>query len=164
MLRLFLILQILFFSVNVFCQINQRDSLGNKIGLWVKYDIEHIKLSETMYVNNEVEYTHYYTRKGDTIYVYDWKIEVSIINQIREHILENFVINEFTEVSGIEPLLLILDFENNVYEIRTMRGMTQGFNKELLRVINKIEKQLIVICVSDCQTPIVTPFAIRFNK
>ncbi len=47
-------LQILIFSVNVFCQesdqLNQSDSLGNKIGLWVEYDIEHFKYSEIMYV------------------------------------------------------------------------------------------------------------------
>jgi hypothetical protein len=139
---------------------NSKDSLENEIG----YDIEHIKYIE-MYVDNSGEkHTNYFTRCGDTIALYDWRIDSSIIKKINEHILRNFVINEFTEAQGLAVLLLILDFENDIYEIRVIRGITQGFNNELLRAINKIERDIIFVCVSDCKTPIVTPFAIRLNE
>ncbi len=153
-------LQILIFSVNVFCQesdqLNQSDSLGNKIGLWVEY-------AEIMYVENVAKHPHYFTRKGDRILLYEWQINVSVIKKIQELILKDFVINEFTEASGPAYLLLILDCEKDIFEIRIIRGITTGFNKELLRVVDAIEKDLIFICASNCQTPIVIPFAIRIR-
>jgi hypothetical protein len=168
MLKFLWVLHILFLSVSIYCQNtnlhNKKDSLDNKTGLYLKYDIEHIKLSETMFANNEAVYTNYFSRKGDTIVVYDWAINVTAIKKIREHILRNFVINEFTEASGSAVLLLILDIENDLYEIRVIRGITQGFNNELLRAINKVEKDLIFVCTTDCKMPIVTPFAIRLNE
>jgi hypothetical protein len=167
MLRFILILQILVCSANGYCQKikqhNQSDTLGNKTGLCEGYDIEHIKYSETMYVSGNVEYTCYFTKQGDTISVYNWAINITAIKKIKECILSNFVINEFTEAQGSATLLLILDFESNVSEIRVIRGITENFNNELLRVINKIEKDLIFVCATDCKIPIVTPFAIRLN-
>jgi hypothetical protein len=165
MLRFLLILQILVCYVNGYCQEvsqhNQNDTLGNETGLCEGYDIEHIKYSETMYANGNVEYTYYFTKQGDTISVYNWAINVIAIKKIKEYILSNFVINEFTEAQGSATLLLILDFESNVSEIRVIRGITENFNNELLRVIHKIEKDLIFVCTADCKTPIVTPFTIR---
>jgi hypothetical protein len=153
----------LFMPVCVSCQsVTQmrEDSLKKEIG----YDIKHIKYIETYIDNNGVKHSNYFTRRGDTIALYDWKIDISIIKKIKEHILREFVIDEFTEAQGNAVLLLILDFKNEVYEIRVIRGITQGFNNELLRVINKIEKDLIFVYAADCKTPIVTPFAIRLNE
>ena len=137
-----------------------KDSLKNELG----YDIEHIKYIEMYVDNNGVKQTNYFTRCGDTIALFDWRIDISLIKKIKAHVLRNFVINEFTEAQGNAVLLLILDFKNEVYEIRVIRGITQGFNNELLRAINKIEKDLIFIYAADCKTPIVTPFAIRLNE
>lgn len=153
----------LYMSVCANCQnvkLSSKDTLKNKI----EYDIEHIKYKEVYVDYNGVKHTNYFTRCGDTIALYDWRINVSIIKKIKEHILKNFVINEFTEAQGNAILLLILDFKNDVCEIRVIRGITHGFNNELLRVTSKIEKELIFVCTADSKTPIVTPFAIRLNE
>lgn len=125
----------------------------------IEYDIEHLKYKETTYVNGDVKNVNYFTRSGDTISSYDFRLDISVINSIRERILKNFVIDAITEVSGKIFLLLILN--NNVHEIRVIHGITRGFNEEILRVINKIEKNLIFICPADYKKAIVTPFAIR---
>lgn len=127
----------------------------------IMYDIEHIKYMEISVDNNGVKHTNYYTRGGDTISLFDWRIKVSVIERIKEQILRNFIIDEFTEAQGNAVLLLILDFKKEVYEIRIIRGITQGFNKELLRVIKKIESELIFVHSTECKISIVTPFAIR---
>jgi hypothetical protein len=167
MIRFLLILQILF-SANIYCQNaasrNNKDTLDNKEGIRIEYDIEHIKYSETMYVSDNIKYFNYFSRQGDTISVYNWKIDVTAINKIKEKILNNFTVNDFTYVAGSAVLLLMLDCKKNIFEIRIIKGITPNFNKELLRVINKIEKDLIFICTTDCKIPIVTPFAIRLNE
>lgn len=156
----YLLILYLFMPVCVNCQNvtqSREDSLKKEIG----YDINHIKYIETYIDNNGVKHSNYFTRRGDTIVLYDWGIDTSIIRKIKEHILRDFVIDEFTEAQGNAILLLILDFKKEVYEIRVIRGITQDFNNELLRVINKIEKDLIFVCATDCKTPIIMPFAIR---
>jgi len=167
MLRFLLTSQILCLFASVYCQnINQQDEsmLGNKTYLYTKYDIQHIKLSETMYVNSEIKYTNYFSREGDTISMYDWAIGVTAIKIIREKILNNFIVNDLTYARGCASLLLLIDCEKNIFEIRIMRGITDNFNNELLRVVDKIEKDLIFICSDNCKTYVVTPFAIRLNE
>lgn len=160
MLKCLLVLQILCLSVSIY---SQNTNLNNKKDLRTEYDIENIKLSETMRVNNQIEYTNYFSRQGDTISVYDWAINVKSIKRIQENILDNFILNDFTYANGSASMLLLIDYERNIFEIRIMRGITDNFNKELLRVINNLENKLILICSSDCKTPIVTPFAIRLR-
>ena len=168
MLNFFLVVQVLFLPVNIYCHNtnlqNNKDSLGNKAGLCVEYDIEHIKLSEKTFVNNEIEYVNYFSKKGDTISVFNWAINATAIKKITERILDSFIVNDFTYASGSATLLLLVDYENNIFEIRVMRGITEYFNNELLRVIDKIEKDLIFICSTDCKIPIVTPFVIRLDE
>lgn len=141
---------------------DNKDSFSNKI----KYDVENIKYLELTYANNELISSNYYTRCGNIISLYDWEIDVSIIKKIKEYILRNFVIDEFTEASGSAVLLLILDFDKNIHEIRVIRGITLGFNKELLRVTREIENDSIAIFTQNCEAPmpIITPFTIRLNK
>ena len=167
-MKFLFVFQILLLSTNIYCQsvnLQKKDSLGNKTGLYKVYDIEHIRYSETMFVNNKAEYTNYFSRKGDTIFVTNWSFNTTAMTKIREKILNNFIVNDFTYASGSASLLLLVDCEKKIFEIRIMRGITESFNNELLRVINKIEKDLVFICATtDSKTPIVTPFAIRLNE
>jgi len=145
-------------------QINHVDSLGNKVGVWIDYDIENIKCSETKYSSpNKVEYTKYFTRKGKEINVYTWKLNNCSLSILTELIKNKFILNDSTFGNGSAILLLLADCENNIYEIRIIRGISIGFNNELLRVTKDLEKNLIFISPDDCKIPIVTPFAIRIN-
>ncbi len=139
-----------------------RDFLGisgiRNVRLFNRYDIEGIKLVEIMRIDGEVKYAHYFSRKGDTISVHNWRINLSATDRVKAKIKENFIVNDLTYTRSMASLLLILDFENNIFEIRIEGGINQDFNKELLRVIKEIEKDLIFICTTDCQMPIVTPF------
>jgi hypothetical protein len=169
MLKISLVFQMIFLSASIYCQIEKvygikKDSLGNEKVLTTRYDMEGIKLYESIRVNDEVEYTYYFTRKGDTISGYGWQLDdMSVLHQLRHHIRNNFVVNDMTEITGRAYLYLILDFENKVYEIRPLNmKYTQAFEKELLRVIEKVEKDLIVICPADCKTAIVVPFPVPF--
>ncbi len=156
MLKFNVILTILLFSVNIYCQNNEMTNSKNT--LEVRYDIEGIKLVEIMRIDGEVKYAHYFSRQGDTISVHNWRINLSATDRVKAKIKENFIVNDLTYTRSMASLLLILDFENNIFEIRIEGGINQDFNKELLRVIKEIEKDLIFICTTDCQMPIVTPF------
>lgn len=162
------IILMILLSANIYCQNanlhNNNDTLYNKTDVSVKYDIDNIKYIETMYVNNDVKYIWYFSRNGDTISVYNWQMNVTTIKKIKEKILNNFSINDLTYAKGSAVLLLIFDCEKDIFEIRIIKGITQHFNKELLRVINNIEKDLVFICTNDCKMPIVTPIAIRLNE
>lgn len=146
-------------------QINRVDSSGNKVGVWIDYDIENLKCSETKYSSpNEVEYTKYFTRRGEEISVYTWKINQSTLSKIDELIKNNFKLNDITFGHGRAILLLLADCNKNVYEIRIIRGISNGFDNELLRVTKDLEKNLIFISSENCKIPIVTPLFFRVDQ
>lgn len=165
----------LIFATCVYCQnqcsiknektlINCYDSAGNKVGIWIDYDIENIKCSETKYsAPNEVEYTKYFTRNGQEINNYTWKINNKSIGKLIEGIKNKFILTDTTFGNGSAILLLIVDCDTNNYEIRIIRGISTGFNNELLRVTKILEKCLIFICPDDLEIQIVTPFALKLN-
>lgn len=130
----------------------------------VKNDVENIKLLETKYVNDSVEYTHYFTRDGDVISTYDWQIGITEINKIRNRLLNEFNINDSTYAQGKAVLFLILNAKRDKIEIRLYRGITTGFDKELLRAIAKIEKESIFVIAPNSKVPIVVPFAIQIDN
>lgn len=158
-----LLFSFLLMPVCASCQNVQKsnmDTLFNDTG----YDVENNRYMGKYIDNYGVEQTYYFTRNCDTISSFDWRINLTTINKIKDRILSEFDINEFTEAQGSAVLLLIFDFNSEVYEIRLIRGITQGFNNELLRVIKKIEKDLIFVSATDLKKAIVTPFAIRLNE
>jgi len=155
-----LILSILFLSaVGVFLH-SKQNSLVDETNSFVLYDTEGIKLSETMRVNGEVKYTHYFSRKGDTIFSHNWQIDVATIDTIREKIGDNFRwdgLGDF-DVTGRSILFLLVDCERNIFEIRIGRGVSERLNQAKLRAISKVEKELGFICIVDYKTPIVISF------
>jgi hypothetical protein len=171
-LKLFCILTCLvILPTGGYCQFNNDaknncvDSLGRKIGIWTFYDIENIKYLEIKYsAPDEIEYKNYFTRSGKVIKKYSWSINLVSLNKIREAIKNDFVVDDTTWGSGRSLLLLMIDVESDNYEIRIIKGIHYDFNKELQRVIKKIEKNLIFIYSDECKTPIIIPFAFYISE
>lgn len=170
---LVLLIFLLAFFYKGFCQenvligneidhVNLLDSSGNKIGLWIEYDIENIKYSETRYSKpNKVDYTKYFTRNGTEIKKYSWRINSFSLNRLIESTKNNFIYDDLSAGVGSAILLLIADCKNNIFEIRIIKGVSKGFNNELLRVTKDLENNLIFICPDNYKTPIIIPFSIH---
>ena len=143
-------------------KINKVDSLGRKIGLWIEYDIEKIKLSETKYsYPNCVDYTKYFSRDGVEINTYTWKFDIAKISKLKELIRDRFILNDISHGNGSAILVLIIDPKVNLFEIRLCRGITDGFNTELLRVIRDLENSYMFFLSNECGEVIVSHFAFR---
>lgn len=163
------------FTFNATCQNQQRaenqviqlncfDSLGNKIGLWIEYDIENIKYSETYYSTlNKVEYRKYFNRHGDEILSYSWKINNSSLKKLIDLIKSKILFNDLTSGQGSAVVLFFADCDNNIFELRIIQGISTKFNNELLRVTKEIEDKIIFLCSDNCKTPIITYFPIKLR-
>jgi len=150
------------FKSNEKAHLNRLDSSGNKIGLWIEFDIENIKYSETKYSKpNKVEYVKYFTRNGKEIRKYSWKINSCSLNRLIESIKNKFIYDDLSAGTGSAILLLIADCNNNVFEIRVIKGVSKGFNNEIIRVTKELENNLIFICPDTYKTPIISHFAIH---
>ena len=115
-----------------------------------------------MFVDNVIEYKNYFSRAGDTISVRRWEVNEAAIERIQKRILDNFIVNDYTWARGIAVVLLMIDCEREIMEMRVINSLSKRFDKELLRVVNMVEKDLVLICTVDCKIiPIVTPFGIR---
>ena len=169
MLRFIFITQILFLSVTVYCQdtgqIIRIDSLGNNTEVMTLYDVENIKYSEVYFVNDSIK-DAYFSRKGDTISVYDWGVDDTIIKRIQGQLVRKYYVTDETYIhgGGGPTFYLILDYKRNVFELRDIRRITEGIDKEMIRLAHEVEKDLIHILPPDLKTPIVIPFPFRLHE
>ena len=82
MKHIYKLLLILFLSISVCANCQNIKRRGEtSIKKEIEYDIEHIKYKEEYVDNNGVKHADYFTRCGDTIALYEWKIDVSIIKK-----------------------------------------------------------------------------------
>ena len=152
----------------VYCQdtsqINKTDSLGNRRVLEISYDVENIKYFEVLYVDNEPIRANFVSRKGDTISAaHNWEMDITLIRQIQGRLARKFIYTDATAVHGNGGALfyLILDYKKNILELRSIRRVTEDFDKEIIRIAHEVEKDLIHILPPDLKTPIVIPFPFR---
>lgn len=132
---------------------NYSDSIMNII----KYDVEGIKYLEIKKANHTMTTICYYTRNGQKIENFYWKINVKTINHIKDKILFNFFMDDITYSSGKAIILLIADPQSYFIELRLIKGLSSSFNNELVRVLRKIENDIVFI---GGDMPVVVPFAI----
>ena len=131
--------------------------LSDSIKSIIKYDIEGIKYAEIQKSGSVTMKVCYYTREGKSIDKFNWKINVKIINNIRDRILSQFFIDDYTYSSGKAIILLIADPWSKSVELRLIKGLVPSFNKELIRVLKRVENN-IVFTREDI--PIIVPFSV----
>ena len=92
---------LIFFVLFVSAHSQERDkeafTLMRKI---TKYDAEGLKYVSITKKDCIALKICYYTRKGDSIDRFSWKINEKTINTIRDKILSEFVVNDYTYASG----------------------------------------------------------------
>lgn len=86
-----------------------------------------------------------------------WKINEKTINTIRDKILSEFVVNDYIYASGKAIILLMAVPLSKSIELRLIKGLSPPFNKELIKVLKKIECN-IEFTFED--KPIIVPFAV----
>jgi hypothetical protein len=141
--------------------VNQFDSIGNKVGLWICNDIEDIKFEIKEYSQEGIlEYKKIFSRNGNEIINYNIVIDVNIINQIRKRIKQYFVMSDINEASGKTVSFLIIDCSRNIFEIRTTKGITKYFDEEYLKATRLAEKDLKLMSDKLCMESYVIPFTV----
>ena len=152
---------LIFFVLFVSAHSQERDkeafTLMRKI---TKYDAEGLKYVSITKKDCIALKTCYYTRKGDSIDSFSWKINEKTINTIRDKILSEFVVNDYTYASGKAIILLMAVPLSKSIELRLIKGLSPSFNKELIKVLKKIECN-IVFTFED--KPIIFPFAVELT-
>ena len=152
---------LIFFVLFVSAHSQKRDkeafTLMRKI---TKYDAEGLKYVSITKKDCIALKTCYYTRKGDSIDSFCWKINEKTINTIRDKILSEFVVNDYTYASGKAIILLMAVPLSKSIELRLIKGLSPSFNKELIKVLKKIECN-IVFTFED--KPIIFPFAVELT-
>lgn len=125
-----------------------------------KYDAEGLKYVSITKKDSIALKTCYYTRKGDSIDSFSWKINEKTINTIRDKILSEFAVNDYTYASGKAIILLMAVPLSKSIELRLIKGLSPPFNKELIKVLKKIECN-IEFTFED--KPIIVPFAVELT-
>lgn len=125
---------------------NRVDSLGNKIGIWIDYDIECIKLSEAVYSESgEWKSVKFFTRSGIELNDCVWNCDDTheLFSQLYQKIANHFIFKERMEAVGNALFTFIFNHERNIYELRVWRGINPEFDKELIRVMHVIEQDSV---------------------
>ena len=123
------------------------NTISEKFSIQERLDIEDIKVSEIGHSSsNKIEYKKYFSREGKEITDYVWGIDIKIKKKIQNRIKELFNFNDRTECVGTSLLLLLIDNENDVFEIRVIKGITDEYNKELLKAVKILEENIVCVC------------------
>lgn len=125
---------------------NRINPFGNKIGVWIDYDIEGIKLSESIYsVSGKFEGVKYFTRNAIEINDCIWNFDDTheLFSQLHQRIVSHFIFKERMETVGNAFITFIFNRERDIYELRVWRGINLEFDKELIRVMHVIEQDSV---------------------
>jgi len=146
-------------------QINCFDSLGNKIGWWLEFDVDSVVYKEVLYsAPNRVAHVKFITKAGIEIEDYSMILNPLLVEKLRKSIKSNFNWGkvEPREGKGLVTLLLVINTEGNIIDIRVLRGIHPSFNAEMVRATRLVEKDLIFICQTESRVPVVIIVPIRF--
>jgi len=146
-------------------QINCFDSVGNKIGWWLEFDVDSVVYKATLYsAPNRVVHTKFITKNGIEIEEYNMALNPLLIEELIKNIKANFNWGRVVprEGKGLVTLLLVINTEGEIIDIRVLRGIHPSFNEEVIRAAKLVEKDLIFICAKESQVPIVIIVPIRF--
>ena len=146
-------------------QVNCLDSLENKIGLWLEFDVDTIAFKAIQYSpSSEVENTKFITKTGIEIEDYSTNLNPSLIEKLRKKVKSNFDWRrvEPRDGKGLVTLSLMINVEGSIIDVRVLRGVHPSFNKEVERAAELIEKDFIFMCSKECKAPIISIFPIQF--
>ena len=110
----------------------------------VLYDVQGLKYKQIWRFNNKVVRYCYFSRKGEIIDSTTWNVEIQTTLKLKDKILSKFRVDDETFTPGTAGVLLLAMPKCNIVELRLIRGLTDSFNKEMLRVLREVEQDILV--------------------
>lgn len=149
-------------------EINCTDSAGNRIGLWIEFDINHEKFSEVIYSAGGIAVEKRYFRlNGEELREYSTSAQ---LNQKTIDFFKEEVKNAFNwrnvvprDGKGIVVVSFIIQRDGKISDVRLLRGIHQSFNIEVLRCIQLLEGKIVVLGSEECTKPVLIILPINFG-
>lgn len=145
--------------------INCLDSAGNRVGLWLEFDIDSVKYKAILYsTSGEVEDTKFFRKTGSEIKDCTMNLSPILVKKLRERIRFYFDWGNVVprDGQGVVLLSLLINCDGSIDEVRILRGIHHSLNEEVMRAAKLLEDNLIFICPQECRTSLLVVFPIYF--
>ena len=139
-----LCIYLLLFISNASCGQNRISISDKDKESIVLYDVQGLKYEQLWRFNNTIVRDCYFTRKGEFIDNATWNVEIQTLLKLKDKILCKFRVDDETFTPGTAGVLLLAMPKCNIVELRLIRGLTDSFNKEMLRVLREVEQDILV--------------------
>jgi len=128
---------------------------SQSIGICLKYDTDGILAEQIFYSHQStVDSIYYYDLKGERILSFrpSYKIDSSCFNLIHAAVEQNINWgNDLFDVKGIIIASFFVNSNLEVYDVRILRGIDQGTNKEVKGAIQIMDKSILSCAVNEAE-------------
>lgn len=145
--------------------INCQDSLGNKIGLWILFDVDSVKYKEVVYSDSgDVSSVKLFKSDGKEISEYIENTDTIIANRIKKKIKSNFNWKNINPPNGqgVVFVFIVSTCQGEIMDVRLLQGIHPSFNNEIKRATKQLEEDIICLCPNESKVPILIILPIEF--